>query len=129
MSDRYKEIRQALEMGPTPGPWLLDKFHPHITDAARGSSQVLVCKVATNTRNDEGRKNEAYIAACHPEAIRALLAERDALREALKDLIAWFPSAGTYRRLGFDPEAPMRAFEKARAALKQEKGGSDVPEA
>lgn len=46
-----------------------------------------------------------------------LRAEVDVLREALKELITWFPSAGTYRRLGFDPEAPMRAYEKARAAL------------
>lgn len=46
-----------------------------------------------------------------------------ALREALKELITWVPSADTYRRLGFDPDAPMRALEAARAALA--KGGSD----
>jgi hypothetical protein len=86
MSDKYAELRAALAAGPTPGPWLLDKFHPHITDAARGSSQVLVCQVATNTRNDEGRKNEAYIAAANPETIRALLAERDALASEVETL-------------------------------------------
>jgi len=40
-----------------------------------------------------------------------------ALREALKELITWVPSADTYRRLGFDPEAAMRALGEARAAL------------
>lgn len=44
-------------------------------------------------------------------------AENECLREALKELIAWCPSADTYRRLGFAPEAPMRALEAARAAL------------
>lgn len=54
----------------------------------------------------------------------ALLDERDALREALKVLVNWTPSADTYRRLGFDPEAPMRAHEAAKAALA--KGKSDA---
>lgn len=47
----------------------------------------------------------------------ALLAERDRLREALEELITWIPSADTYRRLGFDPEAPMRALDSCRACL------------
>jgi hypothetical protein len=76
--------------------------------------------VAECVRADDG---DYYLATDVDAATEALLAEVDALREALKDLITWFPSAGTYRRLGFDPEAPMRAFEKARAALKQEKEG------
>lgn len=53
------------------------------------------------------------------ELIVDLLEERDALRKALKDLIAWVPSADTYCRLGFDPEAPMRVLEEARSALAQ----------
>ncbi|MCR4158780.1 hypothetical protein NUK34_07935 [Kerstersia gyiorum] len=85
MTDKYAELRAALAAGPTPGPWLLDKFHPIITDSAPGSSRVWICKVAINTRNDEGRKNEAYIAAAHPETIRALLAERDALVDTAND--------------------------------------------
>jgi hypothetical protein len=39
------------------------------------------------------------------------------LADALAGLITWVPSAATYRRLGFDPEAPMRALAEARAAL------------
>jgi hypothetical protein len=53
------------------------------------------------------------------EINRDLMAERDALRKALKELISWFPSADTYRRLGFESDAPMRALKMARAALKQ----------
>jgi hypothetical protein len=44
------------------------------------------------------------------------------LAEALAGLITWIPSAATYRRLGFDPEAPMRALAEARAALAKEAG-------
>jgi len=47
-------------------------------------------------------------------------ARAERLREALMELISWVPSAATYRRLGFDPEALVRALEKARAALAQE---------
>lgn len=39
------------------------------------------------------------------------------LAKALAGLITWIPSADTYRRLGFDPEAPMRALERAKLAL------------
>lgn len=52
-------------------------------------------------------------AALHDEAEDC--AER--LAEALAGLITWIPSADTYRRLGFDPEAPMWALAKARRAL------------
>lgn len=46
-----------------------------------------------------------------------LQAEINALREALAELVSWIPSADVYRRMGFDPEAPMQAFERARTAL------------
>jgi hypothetical protein len=52
-------------------------------------------------------------AELHDEAEEA--AEK--LVEALAELITWFPSADTYRRLGFDPEAPMRALERAKLLL------------
>lgn len=54
---------------------------------------------------------------CAAREIEALRAERDALREALAELITWVPSADTYLRLGFAPDPPMRALEEARAAL------------
>ena len=49
-----------------------------------------------------------------------LLEERDALREALKVLVNWIPSADTYRRMGFNPETPMRALKEAKSVLFKE---------
>lgn len=50
----------------------------------------------------------------------ATYAERtERLTKALAELITWIPSADTYRRLGFDPDAPMRALREAKAALER----------
>ncbi|AMD43443.1 hypothetical protein ZC03_066 [Pseudomonas phage ZC03] len=49
--------------------------------------------------------------------IEALEEENEKLRQLLKELVSWIPSADTYRRLGFDPEAPMRAYKEAKAVL------------
>lgn len=59
-----------------------------------------------------GRCAEAQ-AELHDEAER----HADELAKALTELITWIPSADTYRRLGFDPEAPMRALERAKLSL------------
>jgi hypothetical protein len=126
MTDRYARIREALAMGPTPGPFSASRSYSP-------GNQELILRL---TRNDEYGITEnyctvrnslgdtwkteadaAFIAACDPDTIRALLDERDALREALAALIAWVPSAATYQRLGFDPEALVRALGKAPAAL------------
>lgn len=104
MTDQYERIRDALAMGPTPESWAQDING----DAAYA---MFCCKSAAEA---------AFIAACDPDTIRALLDERDALREALSVLVNWTPSADTYRRLGFDPETPMRAHEAAKAALAKE---------
>ena len=70
-----------------------------------------------------------YQARPHDELIRELLYPRipkserehaaareiERLREALKELVNWTPSADTYRRLGFDPSAPMEALKEAKA--------------
>lgn len=52
----------------------------------------------------------------------ALRAEVDALREALAAMVSWFPSADTYRRLGFDPKTPMQVLKEAKAVLFKENG-------
>lgn len=54
---------------------------------------------------------------CAAREIKELLEERDALREVLQVLVNWTPSADTYRRMGFDPEVPMRAHDAAKALL------------
>lgn len=78
MTDKYKALREAAQKA-APGPWRKAPFHPYILDARSGSSQTLVCTVAVNTFNDEGRYNEEFIAAANPTTILALLAERDSL--------------------------------------------------
>ena len=52
--------------------------------------------------------------------IEALRAEVDALRDALAAMVSWFPSADTYRRLGFDPKTPMQVLKEAKAVLFKE---------
>ena len=54
---------------------------------------------------------------CAVRKIKELLEERDALREVLEVLVNWTPSADTYRRLGFNPEVPMRAHDAAKDLL------------
>ena len=128
MTDRYEKIRTALEMGPTPGEWYWSDAYP--TQDGRktwsligdGGFGILSCDGDENSPQSVNVADAELIAACDPDTIRALLEERDALREALKVLVNWTPSADTYRRLGFDPETPMRAHEAAKAALRRGKG-------
>ncbi len=63
-----------------------------------------------------------YARANIAHAVAPLQAEVKALREALAELVSWIPSADVYRRMGFDPEAPMQAFERARALLRRKEG-------
>jgi hypothetical protein len=95
MTDRYERIRKALAMEPTPGPW---KAHDpsasgwvNITHSAYATplcyavpysdyqyDAELDCKQWVS-RAHETPANAAHIAACDPDTIRALLAERDQL--------------------------------------------------
>ena len=127
MIDRYERIRKALEMGPTLGEWYWSDVYP--TQDGRktwsllgdGGFGILSCDGEENSPQNVIPAAAELIAACDPDTIRALLEERDALREALKVLVNWTPSADTYRRLGFNPEIPMRAHDAAKAILM--KGG------
>jgi hypothetical protein len=132
MTDRYEKIRQALAMGPTPGPWYwigdslthrqFNIYAINGTDKHIATVNDLPVEKLWALDQVESEATAKLIAACDPDTIRALLDERDALRKALARLITWTPSADTYRRLGFDPDAPMRVVEEARAALAQEGG-------
>jgi len=86
MTDRYEEIRRALAMGPTPGPWAA---HPDIGTPV-GTLKIAPPIWGTNTFNVPliaavygtgvtQPANAAFIAACDPDTIRELLAERDQL--------------------------------------------------
>lgn len=85
-TDRYAKIREALEMGPTPGPWELKDGR---TDTIENAQGYPVCTVHYHPYELYGHgARAAYIAACDPDTIRELLADRDALAaevERLKD--------------------------------------------
>ena len=114
----YAELRAAAEAA-TPGPWTQG-------ESAAGLSCVWVGGKSEPIR-DMGpdcswidcntEQNARYIAAANPEAIRALLAERDALRDALMAI------EGMYEYDMPVGEAAMALYEAsniARAALAQE---------
>ncbi len=96
VSDIYAKIREALEMGPTPGPWdiwvepVRDRHEAidELTEQVQ-STDPFVGKLfflnadgkcpATTGCGSNSEANAAYIAACDPDTIRELLAERDSL--------------------------------------------------
>lgn len=107
MTDYIKAIEDALAAGPTPGPWIDDRHEKAVypwTDVkapdhpGRGVvAHVRLSEVAsfscTIGKAEQEWVNAAYIAACHPEALRTLLtrlreAEADAARsrEALEEI-------------------------------------------
>src|SRR5690606_17958848 len=84
-NDRYERIRDALAKGPTPGEW-------YWTDAYRtpdgrktwsligdGGFGILSCDGEENSPQSVNAAAAELIAACDPDTVRALLAERDAL--------------------------------------------------
>jgi len=84
MTDRYQEIRDALAMGPTSGPWAVN---PVMAQVDAMPSALPVCKLlwpTTKRTEAETWANGQIIAACDPDTIRELLAERDQLAAALE---------------------------------------------
>jgi len=80
MSDRYEKIRQALAMEPTPGPWADGPLYSVVTqDYCAGKNPVIALVELIPDKLDECMANKSLIAACDPDTIRALLAERDQL--------------------------------------------------
>lgn len=96
MTDRYEQIRQALEMGPTQGPWRVNTsgvgvkggkveltefyvYNPAIVDDV-----AIAADIIDPTTCKPSEANARLIAACDPDTIRALMAERDALAAAFE---------------------------------------------
>lgn len=87
---RYENIRKALAMGPTPGPWepVTDRQYsdlPYLvlgagaSDAKSTEWMPLYVHVGGRSGWMEQKANTLLIAACDPDTIRELLEERDAL--------------------------------------------------
>lgn len=83
MTDRYAHIRDALTMGPTPGPW---GFTELPRDMQRDGFKFAISRRGIGWRfaqiahEMKSMANATYITACDPDTIRELLDERDALQ-------------------------------------------------
>lgn len=134
--DKYSELMAALDVGPTPGPWFVHGSQGYAV-ATVGKIRIATDEPHINIRPGDDAE---YIAACHPEAIRALLAERDSLRKSLQECARIIqldrdslsdthrdPATGKVEdRLGREGLAEYDgALALARAALAQEQGDSD----
>lgn len=112
MTDHEKRIREALEAGPTEREWLIDHRDPRFVYAlnVEGYNQFWAHVQGPHTRTFELEANARLIAACNPAAIRALLADLDAMRGALELYLAHAP----------EPECAIwrHVQQKAIAALK-----------
>ena len=93
----HKAIREALEAGPTEGPWVADDnegFSPwsiwsRMSPTGHGEAGPKIAQI--QLANDEA--DATFIAACNPAAIRALLADLDAKTAEVKRLQALRPVA------------------------------------
>lgn len=74
-----EKIREALEAGPTPGYWIVNG-----QKSLRGRNGEYIAKA--NWRN--GVADAAYIAACNPQNIAALLAALDAKDAETRCIVA-----------------------------------------
>src|SRR5690606_10974446 len=107
MTDRYENIRKALAMGPTPGPW--DGDDNSVSRLWSNGTVGIREYIALPDGAEDSTPNPAnmhFIAACDPDTIRELLAERDELLEALQLLFnaAYF---------GFATSVELRRAEAA----------------
>lgn len=83
MTDKYADLRAALDAGPTPGPWKANtsnEIGPISKEDDQSFGMILPVCFAEFENSEANRR---YIAAANPETIRALLADYDRLREAL----------------------------------------------
>lgn len=91
MADRYQEIRDALAMGPTPGPWHVAGITSVGSDigyySVTATDDTIICDLRGRPSGDAH-----FIAACDPDTIRTLLKERDALAAELEAIRATHPT-------------------------------------
>ena len=128
MTDRYEKIRQALAMGPTPGPWLVCPTNSGTFVKSERFPGYFV-EVRHFRPAQDVNADAHLIAACDPDTIRELLEERDQLAAALgaarEDAERWralreMDGGEIYALLGdcdgIHPELTDAAIDQARAA-------------
>lgn len=122
MADQYEKIRKALEMGPTPGPWIvtheLRECVETVCDLVNGTWIV----TAPGVKLAHWEYDAAHIAACDPDTIRTLLTERDALVAEAERLAMALRLAEEHIN-ALTPEwynAGQRVLAEIRAALGEE---------
>lgn len=91
MPDRYQALRDAIAAGPTPGarfqgrsPHAYCVYDKQCWCAPDGSRHGETPNLVVTVSPDDAAADAQFIAAADPDTIRALLGERDALREALQ---------------------------------------------
>lgn len=119
MTDKYADLRAAIAAGPTPGPRRVGTPPPNGEQTIGTQEGRMLAVVTTGIgMEEETLANANLIAAADPDTIAALLAERDALRDALAPL---YPLAsGLTRGLVYTAQRAGEVgaiFEAARAAL------------
>jgi hypothetical protein len=105
--DGEQAIRDALAEGPTSGPWVADDNEgfsswtvwSRMTPSGNGKPGPMVAQVIGDSA--EADANAALVAACNPEAMRALLAELDRLRASLS----------TSKQAGAEPVIAVRGVD------------------
>ena len=85
MTDRYERIRAALAMEPTPGPWAACRTNSGtFVKSERLAGYFVEVRHCRTTQSVDADAH--LIAACDPDTIRELLAERDALAAEVERL-------------------------------------------
>jgi hypothetical protein len=74
-----EQIKAALDAGPTEGPWLV--YPDRLMRVVDALDNTITSTGCTDSIRDQWEVNAAYIAACNPANIRALLVERSTLIE------------------------------------------------
>lgn len=75
------QIREALEAGPTPGEWVIDKPNPHLVAKLVDGAYEYICAIEPSTFSTTDRApheddaNARFIAACNPQNIAVILGE------------------------------------------------------
>lgn len=103
-----------IELPPLPAGYTLE-FASAMRNYARSAIEADRLKKEDYINDDRDMLRAEIVAL--KGTIADLQAKNERLREVLKELISWVPTADVYRRLGFAPETPMRALEMARDVL------------